>query len=249
MASRKRFIDAELFQDEWFIDLEPKYKLAWIFLLTNCGHDGIWKVSQKLLSFNVGENVEIVGLKRAVGNRIVELDDGRLWFIPKFITFQYGNNLSRNNSVLKQFFEMDDRYDLQRYLEVEAPTEPLHRGATVKVKDKDKDKEKVKDKDKKEEVVFHSLQVWIKENLPSVSKMKQQLTYEECDRLLNDFDGELVKDVLEAMENYNGISGKYKSVNRTVRNWIKIRLEKGSNGRKYGVLDHNMEAIKRARQE
>ena len=64
MASRKRYIDADIFSDEWFIDLEPRYKLAWIFLMTNCGHDGIWKVSQKTLTFHVGENIEVIQLKR-----------------------------------------------------------------------------------------------------------------------------------------------------------------------------------------
>ena len=143
MASKKRFIDAELFSDEWFVDLEPKYKLAWIFLITNCGHDGIWKVSQKLLSFNVGENVELVGLRRALNKRIVEIEDGRMWFFPQFIKFQYGDNLSLKNPTLKQFWEANAKYNLINYLEapMQAPLEELYRGAKDKVKDKDKVKE------------------------------------------------------------------------------------------------------------
>lgn len=151
MASRKRFIDAELFSDEWFIDLEPKYKLAFIYLITNCGHDGIWKVSQKLLSFNIGENVELVGLKRALGKRIVELEGGRLWFIPKFILFQYGENLSLNNNTLKQFFAADAKYGLLKY--IGAPPKPLLKGA----QDKDKVKDKVKDKEKVKENVIEKV--------------------------------------------------------------------------------------------
>jgi len=171
MASRKRFIDAELFQDEWFIDLEPKYKLAWIYLMTNCGHDGIWKVSQKLLSFNVGENVEIVGLKRALGDRVVELEGGRLWFIPKFIAFQYGSNLSKNNNVLKQFFEMDEKYNLLKYIDLIAPKEGLHVGAKVKVKDKYKVKDKVEVKDKDKKAIFDFDTIW--DQYPDKSGKKQ----------------------------------------------------------------------------
>lgn len=165
MASRKRFIDAELFSDEWFIDLEPKYKLAFIFLITNCGHDGIWKVSQKLLSFNIGENVELVGLKRALGSRVIELENGRLWFIPKFILFQYGENLSINNNTLKQFFLADAKYGLLKY--ITAPSKPLPRGA----QDKDKDKDKVKDKEEVKEDVIEK--VVESSNEPTIDEVKK----------------------------------------------------------------------------
>jgi hypothetical protein len=209
MASRKRFIDSDLFQDEWFIDLEPKYKLAWIYLMTNCGHDGIWKVSQKLLSFNVGENVETVGLKRALGSRVVELDEGRLWFIPKFITFQYGTNLSKNNAVLKQFFEMDEKYNLLPYIELEAPNEELpspSRGATSRGYSIGKGIGK--DKIKYAEFV--------------------SMTEEQYGKLIERMGSESkVKTAIEILDNYKGSKGKqYKDDYRAILSWVVDEVKK-----------------------
>jgi hypothetical protein len=179
MASRKRFIDAGLFEDEWYCDLEMKYKLAWIYLMTNCGHDGIWKVSQKLLSFNVGENVEIIGLKRALGSRVVELDDGRMWFIPKYITFQYGANLSPNNRVLKQFYDANEKYNLLQYIDLDAPSKELQDAPSMGLQDgatyKDKVKDKVKDKDTNK--TEYSSVTTVSEP-PSVDAVKKHLEYE-----------------------------------------------------------------------
>ncbi len=86
-----------------------------------------------------------------------------------------------------------------------------------------KEKEKEKEKD--------PLQLYIFKELPTVSKLKDQLTKEQSEKLISEFDENLVKEILVAMENYKPLLTKYKSVNLTLRNWIKIRLGK-SNGTK-----------------
>ena len=83
MASRKRFIDAELFQDEWFKGLRPEYKLAWVFLLTNCDEHSRWKASQKIISFHVGFPINLLELKKVFGEKIIEEKGGRVWFVPE----------------------------------------------------------------------------------------------------------------------------------------------------------------------
>jgi hypothetical protein len=77
---------------------------------------------------------------------------------------------------------------------------------------------------------FHPLQEWIKAELQNVSKIEKQLSKEDCERLLIDFNGNIIKDILTQMENKKDLTKKYKSVNLTLRNWIKLSLER-SNGR------------------
>lgn len=71
----------------------------------------------------------------------------------------------------------------------------------------------------------HALRKWIASDLPHVSKIKTQLTNQNCDDLIEEFGKKLIQNVLEAMENVSGIQKKYTSVNLTVRNWAKKRVD------------------------
>lgn len=68
---------------------------------------------------------------------------------------------------------------------------------------------------------IHPIQKYIKEDLKNVSKLPIQLKYEDCERLLLEFNKETIKDILLSMENYKELTKKYTSVNLTLRNWIK----------------------------
>jgi hypothetical protein len=68
--------------------------------------------------------------------------------------------------------------------------------------------------------------VWIKEELPNVSKMKQQLTYAEIDKLEAEFGKKEIQETLEAMDNFAPLTKKYLSVYRTCRNWMRLNRKK-----------------------
>jgi len=69
--------------------------------------------------------------------------------------------------------------------------------------------------------IRHPLQEYIAKELPNVSKMKKQLTYDECENLLGKFDRLKIKSTLEAMENKSDLTKKYLSVNLTLQNWLR----------------------------
>lgn len=71
------------------------------------------------------------------------------------------------------------------------------------------------------EAISHPLQQYIKDKLPNVSKMKQQLTGPESALLIKDFDKIAINDILLSMENKADLSKSYTSVNLTVRSWMK----------------------------
>lgn len=83
----KRFIDTEIFKDEWFMDLSVSGKLLWIYLITNCDHAGIIKFNQKLIQFQTGIK-ELSRVREELGKRLVTVSED-VYFLPKFLDFQY----------------------------------------------------------------------------------------------------------------------------------------------------------------
>ena len=72
------------------MDLPLKYKLFWLFICDQCDNAGAWQPNIRLAATQIGEQLELVEILRVFSDRIVQLDDGKL-FIIKFIPFQYGN--------------------------------------------------------------------------------------------------------------------------------------------------------------
>jgi hypothetical protein len=83
----KRFIDTDIFKDEWFMDLSVPGKLLWIYIITNCDHAGIVKFNQKLIQFQTGIK-ELPRVTKELSKRLVTVSED-LYFIPKFLDFQY----------------------------------------------------------------------------------------------------------------------------------------------------------------
>jgi hypothetical protein len=96
----KRRTDTAKWDKEWFLDLEPRYKLFWLYLLDKCDHAGFWSVNRKQAAFNVGEDVDIEAFVKLSEGR-VQVIAPKKWWIPEFIDFQYGGmaSLSKGNSV------------------------------------------------------------------------------------------------------------------------------------------------------
>lgn len=83
----KRFIDTELFSDEWFCELSKDTKLFFLYFITSCDHAGVLKHNKKLCEFQTGIKTWETVFKE-LGNCLVTLKDGVYW-MPKFIKFQY----------------------------------------------------------------------------------------------------------------------------------------------------------------
>ena len=95
----KRFIDTNLFNDEWFCELSKDGKMFFIYYFTNCDHAGILKLNKKLCKFQTDiANIDTV--IKELGNTLVTIKDS-LYFMPKFIKFQYPNFPQSN--VKQQF--------------------------------------------------------------------------------------------------------------------------------------------------
>lgn len=155
----KRFTDTEKWKDDWFLSLSNDEKVAWFWLLDNCNHAGICKPSIGLLNFMCRTNYTEEQLIQIMDGRVVKFDG--MWFIPKFLKFQYGTLVSKMPAVKSVVKELKSKKLLDFSKEfVEVPllddliesdnplttvTEQLpNSSTTVKDKDKEKDKSKFK---------------------------------------------------------------------------------------------------------
>lgn len=107
----KRFTETTIWDDDWFYELSPEYKLFWFYIKDNCDHAGVWK--PKTRAFKAATDVEI-DLNKALEyyninkTRIRVLKNG-YWFIEDFFSFQYSNKLKQlniNNRVHKSILDV-----------------------------------------------------------------------------------------------------------------------------------------------
>lgn len=86
----KRFTDTEKWEDPWFRNLLKEYQFFWIYLLDRCDNAGVWKVDFEAAEFYLKQKCEEKEILNVFKDRVIAFDNGQRWFIPKFITFQYG---------------------------------------------------------------------------------------------------------------------------------------------------------------
>ena len=117
----KRFIDTNMFNDEWVCELSKDAKLFFVYYITTCDHAGVLRLNRKLCEFQTGLK-SIDTLMEEFGNSLVTLNkDKNLYWLPKFIKFQYPNfpksKVKQQDSALKILNDLGiDNEKLKSYL-------------------------------------------------------------------------------------------------------------------------------------
>ena len=91
----KRFTDTNKFRSPFYRSLPSAYKLFWDLINLDCDHSGIWIVDLEIAQIYIGKDAKIDKEKALVlfntGDvRIIQLDNGKSWFIVPFLNEQYG---------------------------------------------------------------------------------------------------------------------------------------------------------------
>jgi hypothetical protein len=131
--------------------------------------------------------------------------------LPSALKLENINKIERN----KEGFEtLCKGFGMVRKVEVE-----------VEVEDEIEDE----DKNESELILTHPLQEFIATTYKNVSKLSNQLTYDECLKLLASYDRNRIADILLQMENKKDLTKKYTSVYLTALTWLKNDFSKGQN--------------------
>ena len=85
----KRFTDTDQWKKAWFRKLDPKMKLFWHYICTNCDYCGIWDIDFEMASFVIGNKYDQDKVLLAFEGKIELIEQDKI-FIPSFISFQYG---------------------------------------------------------------------------------------------------------------------------------------------------------------
>lgn len=141
----KRFTATEKWEDPWFRALQPIHKLLFLWLVDKCDNAGVIEPDLSLAAFQLGMKVTEETLAPLSG-RVVRLQNRKL-YLPKFITFQYGE-LSRECKAHNPVFKSLEANGLLERGESQIHTLwiPLTKGMdTVQEKDKVQEQEKETD--------------------------------------------------------------------------------------------------------
>jgi hypothetical protein len=150
----KRLTDTDKWKDDWYISLTNDYKIVWQWLLDNCNHAGILKPSFSIMNMFCHVKLDEKKLLEIFENRVFKHEN--IYFIPKFIKFQYGNLNSRKPVILsviktlKEYNLLDKINELLNndYIIITQSLDNDYVTIKRKRKRKSKDKSIVKSKDK-----------------------------------------------------------------------------------------------------
>ncbi len=150
----KRFTETNKWADPWFRALPIEAKCLWLWILDNCDCAGIIEIDMGLAEFQIGASKPLQSPLQALGDR-VEMHGSKL-FVPKFIRYQYGNELNLANTAHRGVIRRLELAKIPCPVMIsekkdQAPSKPLQsplQGAQDMDMDMDKDNDLVFDKKK-----------------------------------------------------------------------------------------------------
>lgn len=109
----KRFVDTDIWEKEWFMQLNPTEKCLVKYVRDKCDIAGIWKPNFILASYVIGDKVTLetlVGIDN--GNQFQVLPDGKILCID-FVQFQYGSELNPSSPIHKKILNLLSKYEIK----------------------------------------------------------------------------------------------------------------------------------------
>jgi hypothetical protein len=101
----KRDTDTELWNEDWFLNLEGKEQLFWFYIKDRCDHAGLWRPNFKMFENISGYRInqtEFIQKCNTDKKRVAVLENGK-WLLIGFIPFQYPT-LNLNNNFHKSVY-------------------------------------------------------------------------------------------------------------------------------------------------
>lgn len=115
----KRFTDTEKWKKPFIRGLTPELKLLWFYILDDCDISGLWQKDLEIAEIRAGVKFNEAEIMKAFEDQIILIDAGEKWFIPSFLEFQYGSQLSKANNIFKSIDKILTKHNLYQYLQIE----------------------------------------------------------------------------------------------------------------------------------
>lgn len=104
--ARRMYYDGK-FEDPWYRKLSPQHKSTYEYILCKCDYAGVLDIDIDDLNYKVKNEIKFEDIKQIFQAKLIILDEqvsddliSRLKiFIPRFIFWQYKNELMPSNSV------------------------------------------------------------------------------------------------------------------------------------------------------
>jgi len=94
----RRFRDSEIWDKTWYRKATPIQKLFVTYLFDRCDRAGVWEVDFEMAEFFIGEKLNSeTCMPEEV--KIIKIENGKKWFVPKFLSFQYPSGLNSKKPV------------------------------------------------------------------------------------------------------------------------------------------------------
>jgi hypothetical protein len=106
----KRYFDSGKFDDPFYRKLSPELKCTYDYLQSKCDYAGILDIDVDDINFKVGcKNITYELIKETFKEKFIILDekeDKLKIFMPRFIWWQYKNELMASNKVHRHVHEL-----------------------------------------------------------------------------------------------------------------------------------------------
>ena len=102
----KRFFDNKKYEIPWFRNLSPQMKCVYDYCICECDHAGILRLDIEAIEFKTSVKpltLEIIA--ETFKDKFIFLSEDKI-FIPKFIYWQYKNELTPANSVHRSVYQI-----------------------------------------------------------------------------------------------------------------------------------------------
>lgn len=113
-----RYTDTGKWGDSWFVDLNPKEKLLFLYLCDNCDIAGFCEISYRRISFDTGiDERSLQGALKGLCRGLIFSKDGEVVFLRNFLKHQKNLPLNRDNKAhrgaIKRLEKYADKFDLK----------------------------------------------------------------------------------------------------------------------------------------
>lgn len=108
----KRFYDTGLVDQEWYMNLSPKGKALYMYLLCKCDVAGVFEANYKMMSMYVNDTITEEDVFGSFGNRVIPLSgNGTKGIIVDFVQFQCGGEINpkvkAHQAILRRLGELN----------------------------------------------------------------------------------------------------------------------------------------------